>query len=92
MSEPKTLSVSKLSVSFPRMVITVGLVGHNSLMGALCERLIEDGFIQDVGSLNPEEIVFKIKKVQPEVNLYKELNDVRDILKIDEKKITLYIS
>ena len=74
------------------MVITVGLVGHNSLMGALCERLIEDKLIQHVGNLDPEEIVFKIKKVQPEVNLYKELSDVRDILKIDEKKITLHMS
>ena len=74
------------------MVITVGLVGHNSLVGALCERLIEDKLIHDVGMLNPDEIVFSIKKVHPEVNLYKELNDVRDILQIDEKKITLFIS
>lgn len=74
------------------MVITVNLVGHNSLLGALCERLIEANLIKDIGVLHPEEIVFSIKKAHPEVNLYKELNDVRDILKIDEKKITLYIS
>lgn len=81
-----------VSVNFPRMVITVNLVGHNSLLGALCERLIETGYIKNIGILKPDEIVFSIKKVHPEVNLYQELNDVRDILKIDEKKITLFIS
>lgn len=84
--------MKKASINFPRMVITIGLVGHNSLMGALCERLIEDKLIQDVGILNPAEIVFVIKKVHPEVNLYKELTDVRDIFKIDENKITIFIS
>ena len=79
------------SVSFPRMVIKVDLVGHHSLIGGLCERLIDDKMIQNIGYLNPTEIVFVIKKVQPEVNLYKELMDVRDIFKIDAKKITLYV-
>ena len=58
-------------------------------MGALCEKLIEKDLMQHVGVLDPDEIVFVVKKVQPEVNLYQELNKVRDILKIEESKITL---
>jgi hypothetical protein len=79
------------SISFPRMVINVDLVGDFSLAGALAEKLIKARLMKHVGILHPEEIVFVIGRVQPGVNLYKELNSVRDIFKIDEKKITLFI-
>jgi hypothetical protein len=76
---------------FPRMVVKVNLVGHNSLLGGLCVELQKKGYLKGVGFLYPEEIVFVIKKLQDEVNLYEELNKVRDVLKIDEKVITLFI-
>jgi len=80
-----------VSISFPRMVIHVGLVGNNSLLGALCREFIAKNYMKHLGLLNPTEIVFVIKKVQPDVNLYAEINLVRDILKIDEKEITVFI-
>lgn len=79
------------SVSFPRMIINVDLVGHNSLLGGLCEDLQERGHLKNVGVLRPAEIVFVIKKVHAGVNLYEELNKVRDVMKIDEKVITLFV-
>lgn len=80
---------NKSQISFPRMVISVPLVGHNSLVGSLAEELIDKGLIKDVGILNPEEIVFVVKKILSEVDIYEELNKVRDLFKIDEKKITM---
>ena len=79
------------SVSFPRMAITVDYVGHNSLLGGFCRELQNRGHLRNVGALRPAEIVFVIKKVHDGVNLYDELNKVRDVLKIDEKVITLFI-
>ncbi len=81
----------KLSASFPRMVINVDMVGDNSLLGALFIALQEKGLLLDIGVLNPDEIVFVIKKVHGQVNLYNEINKVRDVLKIDEKKITVFM-
>ena len=43
------------------------------------------------GILKPEEIVFIIKKVHKDVNVYAEINKVRDILNIEESKITVLI-
>lgn len=80
-----------LSVEFPRMVVNVDIVGSNSLLGALTNKFIEAGLIENIGRLCPTEIVFVIKKVHQDINLYKEINLVRDILKIDEKKITVFI-
>lgn len=78
------------SIKFPRMCITVNVVGDNSLCGALAIRLTEKGYINHIECLEPEEIVFVINKVMPEVNLYEEINKVRDIFKIDENKITVF--
>lgn len=80
-----------IEISFAKMTINVDLVGHNSLIGALCERFLQNDYMKHIGSLNPEQIIFVIKRVQPEVNMYEEMNKVRDILKIDEKKLTLLI-
>ncbi len=79
------------SVNIPKMIISIELAGTNSLIGALCEELIKKDFMKDIGVLHPDEIVFIIKKVYPILNLYEEINKVRDILKIDEKKITVYV-
>ena len=79
------------SIEFPMMVVNVRVVGHNSLVGALATKFIEAGYIEHIGRLNPTEIVFKIHTVVSEVNLYEEINKVRDFLKIDEKKITVFI-
>jgi len=78
-------------VSFARMVIKVDYVGHNSLLGGFCQELQERGHLKNVGVLHPTEIVFVIKKLHAGVNLYEELNKVRDVMKIDEKVITLFI-
>lgn len=83
--------MKKVLVYFPAMIIKVELVGHNSLLGALCEKLIEKNFIKDIGILDPEKIVFVIKQVQENVNIYEELNKVRDVLKINESKISLFV-
>ncbi len=78
-----------VEVSFPRMIITVDLVGTNSLAGALCVELIKNNLIQNIDVLNPDEIVFMLKSVHRDINLYEEINKVRDYLKIDEKKIVV---
>jgi hypothetical protein len=79
------------SIEFPRMVVNVRVVGHNSLLGALALRFIENGYINHIGCLKPTEIVFVIKRVLEEVNLYDEINKVRDLMKIDENKITVFV-
>lgn len=79
------------SIEFPRMVINVKVVGHNSLLGALALKFIENGYINHIGLLKPIEIVFVIKKVLAEVNLYDEINKVRDLMKIDEQRITVFM-
>ena len=79
------------SVSFPRMIINVEYAGTNSLVGSLCVKLIENNHIRNVGVLHPDEIVFVINYIHPSLNLYEEINKVRDILKIPEDKITVHI-
>lgn len=79
------------SISFPRMVINVRVVGHNSLIGALTIRFIESEYINHIGLLKPDEIVFVIGSVLNEVNIYDEINKVRDLMKIDEKRITVFM-
>ncbi len=80
-----------VAVTLPRMIIKVDLVGHNSLLGGFCEELQKKGSLKNVGLLHPVELVFVIKKVHTGVNLYEEINRVRDVMKIDEKVITLFI-
>ncbi len=80
-----------VSMEFPRMVVKVDLVGTNSLVGALCDELIKRNCIQDIGLLKPDEIVFEIKNVHPQVNLYDEIDKVRDLFKINETKITIFM-
>jgi hypothetical protein len=80
-----------VSVTTPMIACSIDLVGDHSLVGAFAKELIERGWTKHVGLLNPSEVIFYIRRVQPGVNLYKELNAVRDIFKIDEKRITLVI-
>ena len=49
-----------ISVSFPRLQVNVDYVGSNSLLGALCKKLIEKDLMKNIGVLDPEEIVFII--------------------------------
>ena len=86
------LGAVTISVAFPKLTINVGLVGHNSLTGGLCETLIEKDLMKNLGVLQPEQIVFVIERVQSGVNLYDEVNKVRDLFKIDEKKIIVVTS
>ncbi len=79
-------------ISFPRMIINIDLAGTNSLIGGLCKELQNNDYLQHIGRLNPTEIVFVIKRVHKELNLYEEVNKVRDVLKIDEKKIIVFMS
>ena len=79
------------SVSFPKMTIRVNLVGDNSLVGALAVKIIEKDYMKHIGVLRPDEILFIIKQVHKGVNLYEELNRVKDVYKIDEKKIALLL-
>ena len=79
------------SISFPRLVIQVDLAGDNSLAGALCQEFIQRDYMRHIGLLEPAEIVFSIKRVHSQVNLYKEINQVRDIFKIPEDKITIFM-
>lgn len=80
------------SIVIPRVVIHVEKVGHNSLLGALSAKFIKDGHIKHLEYLQPTEIVFVIKEVLPEVDLYKEINNVRDVMLVDEKKIKVFVS
>lgn len=80
-------TTSTVSVSFPKMSITVELVGSNSLVGALAERLIQRDLLKNVGCLDPDEICFNIKKVHDGVDIFEETKKVRDIFKIKESKI-----
>ncbi len=81
----------KLSVNIPRMTISVDYVATDTLVGALCVELVERNLIKDIGILDPTEIVFLINKAHPNVDLYSEINKVRDFMKIDEKKIIVFI-
>lgn len=89
MEEQERTSV--LEVSFPKITINVNVVGTNSLLGALCEEFIKRDLIKNVGVLKPEAIVFNIKRAYSDINLIEEINKVRDILKIDEKVISVYL-
>ncbi len=73
------------------MIVRIELAGTNSLIGRLCEEFEKKDYLKHIGVLNPTEIVFVIKRVHKELNLYDEINKVRDIMKIDEKKITVFI-
>ena len=79
------------SISFPRMVIHIDLAGSNSLLGGLAEEFMKRGYMEHIGLLDPTEIVFAIKRVHIELNLYAEINKVRDILKIPENRITVFM-
>ena len=48
--------------------------------------------LHNLNVLKPDEIVFFVSKARHDVNLYEELNKVRDLLKIDESKIKLFIA
>jgi hypothetical protein len=88
------MSSSVLSVEFPRITINVDVLGTNSLLGSLCIELQKMELLEHTrhrGILKPEEIVFIIKKVHKDVNVYAEINKVRDILNIEESKITVLI-
>lgn len=84
---------SEESIKLPRLVMHLDLVGTDSLVGKLTEEFIKRDCVQYVGLLKiePVEIVFVIKKVHKEINLYKEINKVRDIFKIDEKNIIIFM-
>ena len=81
-----------IEISFPKIVVDIELAGSNSLLGGLCKVFREKDYLKYINVLNPDEIVFVIKKVHKELNLYHEINLVRDVFKIDEKKITVLIS
>lgn len=80
-----------LEVSFPALTIPVEVCGSNSLLGALCQELVKKDLLKNVGVLNPERITFVIQRVHKDINLYAEINKVRDELKIKESKINIVI-
>lgn len=80
-----------LSVTLPSVVIRVDKVGTNSLIGALAQYLRERDCLQHLGQIESPEIMFKVKNVHPDVDLYEELNLVRRMLKVDERIIKLII-
>lgn len=83
-----------LDISFPKIIINIDIVGSNSLLGALCVEFQKKGYLQHTntkGILKPDEIVFIVKKVHNGINLYSEINKVRDVLNIEEDKITVLI-
>ncbi len=79
-----------VTIEFEKLIIRIALVGSNSLVGGLCMAFLKRDYMRHIGALVPEEICFKIKDIHPEINLYDEINKVRDMFKIDEKKITVY--
>lgn len=80
-----------VSVDIPKIVIDVEVVGSNSLLGALCKELSERNVLMNVNILHTEKLVFNIHRVHPEVNIYEELNAVRDFLKMEEKRIQIFV-
>ena len=87
MAEQESVS---LGVFIPLVTLSVGTVGSNSLIGGLTEYLRDTGHLQDIGLITFEAIHFNIKSVHPAVDIYAEINAVRDIFKIDEKKIKVF--
>lgn len=83
---------ASIETCIPAVTITIETVGTNSLLGALCKDFIDRKVIRDIGVINPDSITFIIKSVHYKVNLYDEINKVRDILKIPEGKISVIIS
>lgn len=81
-----------VAVSFPKMIINVGFMGTNSLIGALCVELIKKDLMKDVGVLQPEAIVFVVGKTHFKLDIFEEICKVRDVFQIDEKKIKVYIA
>jgi hypothetical protein len=80
-----------VSIEFPKITIKIEVAGTDSLLGALCTVFIARGFIKNIGVLEPDEIEFVIKRVHKDLDLYAEINKVRDILKIKEEKIKVTI-
>ncbi len=83
---------SKLSVNFPLIIINIDRVGTNSLIGGLFQKLLEKDLVKDIGVLCPDEIVFRITSVHPDIDIYQEINAVRDMFKIEETKIKVFIN
>ena len=72
------------------IVVDVSVVGHNSLIGSLAARLIEDGHIQDIEYLKMKKVVFNVKKILPEIDLYREINNVKNLTPLKEDNISVY--
>lgn len=78
------------SIVTPRIIIHIDKMGTNSLVGALCEELKNRDILKNVDVFKPTEIVFTIKETHRTLDVYKEINKVRDLLKIPEEKIIVY--
>lgn len=83
----KQMGKQLASVTLPRIVLHIDILGSNSLLGALGKEFIKRDCIQYVGRIHPTEIVFVLKKAHTLINIYEEINLVRDVLKIPEDKI-----
>lgn len=83
--------MEKHLIEIPAICIELDLVGDNSLTGAVCNYFKSKHWIKELQFIEPESVTFIIKRVHPNVNLYKEINAVRDLMNIEEEKIKVFI-
>jgi hypothetical protein len=79
------------SLVLPRLTIQVDHVGHNSLIGGVVNKLREMDMLKHIEDVGFTEVVFVIKGSHTDVNLYEEINKVRDDFRLQEKQITVFL-
>lgn len=70
--------------------VVIQTAGDNSLLGGVLQKLLKKG-ISDLTLLTIEQIFFEIEHVHPDVNLYDEINTVRDTFRMKEEDIRVHI-
>lgn len=84
-----------LEIKTPELVLHVKDIGENSLLGKLCLELKRLELLNKIYAYNPDGIKFILmpgSKLSPNLDIYKEINLVREFLQIEEWKIKFIIS
>jgi hypothetical protein len=84
-----------LEINTPELLIPVNNLGTNSLLGALVLKLQELNLLDKLYAYNPDSIKFLLlegSNVNQNIDLYFELNLVKNFLKIDANKIKFHVN
>lgn len=74
-------------IKLAETTIIVERVGDNSLLGAVLDDLYKKGYLKSENNITFTKLIFIVKSVHPDVNLWEEARKVSAYLEIEPTKI-----